>query len=140
MPARVVTGEPADEPDVHVLVAVDRGVVPSAPGVGNLIAPQIRPAGQGLDEFRQFALVEIPRGERGEGHCRHSSSAGWSDPACGGGQSPWSSRAGFVTRIAWWAASPRPRSGCGCAYGRSEPNTSRSTPSTRTTESTARWP
>src|SRR6516164_5220591 len=101
MPARVVAGEPADQPDVYVLVAVDRGEVPAAPGAGNLIAPQIRAAGQVLDEFSQFALVEIPGGERGEGHCRHTSFGGWSDPACAGGRSPCSNRAGFVTRIAW---------------------------------------
>ena len=33
MPARVVAGRPADEPDVYVFVAVDRRVVPLAPGV-----------------------------------------------------------------------------------------------------------
>jgi len=51
VPARVVPGRPADEPDVYVLIAVDRGVVPLAAGVGNLIAPQIRAAGQVLDEL-----------------------------------------------------------------------------------------
>src|SRR5689334_12293823 len=124
MPARVVAGEPADEPDVHVLVAMDRRVVPRAPGVVHLIAPHIRAASQVLDEFSQLALVEKPGRERGKGHSRHSSPAGRSEPAGDGGPSPCSSRAGFVARIAWRAASPRPKSGCGCAYGRSEPNTS----------------
>src|SRR5215470_7319166 len=73
MPASVVTGNPADEPDVYVLVAVDRGVMPAALGVAHLIAPQVRAACQVLGEFSQFALVEIPGGERREGHCRHSS-------------------------------------------------------------------
>src|SRR2546430_14190030 len=99
MPARVVTGKPADEPDVYVLVAVDRGVMSAALGVVNLISPQIRAASQVLDEFSQFALVEIPGRERGEGHCRHSSPAGGSDPAGDGRRSPRSSRARFAARI-----------------------------------------
>src|SRR5215831_7504373 len=66
MPARVVTGGPADEPDVYVLVAVDRGVVPAPPGIGDLVVPQIRAAGQVLGEFGQFTLVEMPGRERGE--------------------------------------------------------------------------
>src|SRR5215471_21000936 len=140
MPARVVTGGPTDEPDVYVLVAADRGIVPLAPGVGNLIAPQVRAASQVLDEFSQFAPVEKPGGEHGERHCCHSSPARRADPAYDGWQLPCSSRVGFVARIAWRAAPPRPKSGYGSAYGRSEPNTSMSTPSTRSTESTARPP
>jgi hypothetical protein len=51
MPARVVTGKPADEPDVYVLVTVDLGVMPAALSVVNLISPQIRAASQVLDQF-----------------------------------------------------------------------------------------
>src|SRR6516162_2817578 len=61
VPARVVAGRPADEPDVYVLVAVDRGVVPPAPGVGDLIAPRFGAVSQVLDQLSQLALVEIPR-------------------------------------------------------------------------------
>src|ERR1700675_950856 len=64
VPACVVAGRPVDKPDVYVLVAVDLGVVPPPPcGVGNLVAPQVGAAGQVLDEFGQFALVETPGGE-----------------------------------------------------------------------------
>jgi hypothetical protein len=38
--------------------------MPAALGVADLISPQIRAAGQVLDEFSQFALIEIPGGER----------------------------------------------------------------------------
>ena len=46
VPARVVPVRPADEPDVYVLVAVDRGVMPPLPRIDNLIAPQIRAGSQ----------------------------------------------------------------------------------------------
>ena len=62
VPARVVAGRPADKPDVYILVTVDRGVVPPPAGVGNLVAPHIWAAGQILDKFSQFALVETPGG------------------------------------------------------------------------------
>lgn len=62
VPACVVAGRPADKPDVYVLVSVDRGVVPPSAGVGNLVAPYIRRAGQVPDKLSQFALVETPGG------------------------------------------------------------------------------
>jgi hypothetical protein len=36
--------------------------VPPPAGVGNLVAPYIRAAGQVLDKSSQFALVETPGG------------------------------------------------------------------------------
>src|SRR5215470_8825266 len=54
VPAGVVPGGPADQPDVYVLVAVDRGVVPAPPGVGNLATPQLRALGQLFGEFSQL--------------------------------------------------------------------------------------
>src|SRR5215471_8519523 len=60
VPACVVPGRPADEPDVYVLISMDGGVVSPAPGVSDLVAPQIRAVSQVRDEVTQLALPEVP--------------------------------------------------------------------------------
>src|SRR5258708_39524878 len=89
VPACVVPRRPADKPDVYILVAMDRGVMPPADGIGNLIAPQIRVTGQVLNEFGQLTLVEIPGGQHGKNHCGYSPpAAGQSAPGPPGCRSP----------------------------------------------------
>jgi len=73
VPAGVVAAGPADEPDVHVLVAVQGREVPGAPGGRDLITPRFRAGSQVVDERGQLVLIEIPGRQGGKGHCGHSS-------------------------------------------------------------------
>src|SRR6266540_3261382 len=146
VPAGVVHGGPADQPDVHVRVAVQRDEDPLVVAVRDMLLPQpwvardrrgqlgeLRgfqvPAGKGLEGQTRVQLRErgrVARRYRWGVNCGHSSPFTVDAPNI--------SRCGFVRRTATAAASPCLRSRAS-AYGRSVPCTTWSMPSTRATAS-----
>src|SRR3954468_19474082 len=127
--ARVVIVHPADEPDRDVLVAYELLVCAHGGVVVDEMAPRLRLPHEPGDERAQLGSGEVARAGRVDE--RHAATSAARSP---------SRRATFAPTIASRAAGPSSDGDATSTTGRSEPWTSWSMPTQRTSASIARTP